>query len=324
MTAVTKNGTETTPPTAPTIDVEAVRERLQRYIDRTGASQNSVARAISRGKSTISQWLADSYPGDVDGVAREVQTFLDREAGRDQRDTPADTDTVETSSYRRIRSVATLAHSEKDIAVVIGEAGAGKTFALQAYATEHERSTLRIEVGAEFTTKGLARALHSETGGNGRGTIYSMMQHVFRSLEGTDTLVIIDQAEVLPTRGLELCRRIHDVCGVGVVLAGMPKLLANLRGGGRDSLKQLYSRVGFKARVEQCTDEDVEALVTALLPSAERGVAEAVADITRNVRVVCKLLKRTRHICEMNDARPTAKMVKKATQMLVIPELSGR
>ncbi len=50
---------------------------------------------------------------------------------------------------------------------------------------------------------------------------------------------MIDEAELLSTRSLEFIRRIHDLASVGVVLAGMPRLLVNLKGKNNE-LAQLY------------------------------------------------------------------------------------
>lgn len=306
------------------VDVEAARDKLAAYIGENElVSQNAAARAIGRGQSTISQFLKGTYQGDNETVALDVLDWLQREKERADRPSVQGRAVVETSAYQRIRSVVRLAHQERDIAVVIGEAGLGKTLALEAYEAAHESSTLRIEVGPEYTSKGLAIALHREVGGDGRGTIFTLIQDVYDALEGTDTLVIVDQAEILPTRGLELCRRLHDVAGVGVVLAGMPRLLAHLRGS-QGELKQLYSRVGFKARVEGLTAEDVHLLVQVLTPGASEGVTGAVAEVTRNTRVASKLLKRARHIAEMNEVQVTPDVVEKATQMLVIPDPEGR
>lgn len=314
--------TSTDAPTDTPTVVQRAQDALAAYIDDQGVSQASAARGIGRGKSTISQFLSGSYSGDNEAVARDVLSFIEREYERSVRPSIQGRTVVQTVAYKRIHSVTRLTHEERDVGVIIGDAGLGKTFALSAYAAEHERSAWHLEVGPEHTTKGLARSLHTRSGGTGRGTIYQLMHDVYDALRGTDTLVIIDQAEILPTRGLELCRRLHDVAGVGVVLAGMPKLLANLQGS-RGQLLQLYSRVGFKARVSPATDADLRKLVDALVPRCTdvEAVAEAVAQVTRNTRIACKLLKRSGHVAEMNDLSAVSpSVVQKAKQMLVIPD----
>ena len=298
--------------------------KVRQYMEAHSASQAAVARAASIGSSTLSQFLSGTYTGDSDAVAEKLLDWMRREERRAERPSIGDQVVVETSVYRRIRSIVRLAHQERDIGVVVGEAGLGKTLALEAYEEKHPAQTLRVEVGPEYRSRGLAVELATRVGADvSSGSLYRLMQGVMGELGGTDTLVIIDQAEILPTRGLELCRRLHDVCDVGVVLAGMPKLLAHLRGS-KGQLAQLYSRVGFKARVDELTDEDIGLLVQALVPGAEEGVSQAVAEVTRTTRVACKLLKRARHVAEMNDSSVTPEVVEKATQMLVIPDPEAR
>ena len=218
-----------------------------------------------------------------------------------------------------------MAHHERDVGVVIGDAGLGKSLALESYEEAHPSSTVRIEVGPEYSAKSVAIALNRELGGDGQGTLFDLMQENYDRLEGTDTVVIIDQAEILPTRGLELCRRLHDVCDLGVVLAGMPKLLAHLQGS-TGELKQLYSRVGLKARVEELSDEDLRMLVEVHAPGAPAGIASAVGEVTRNTRIASKLLKRAAHIVEINEelGQVTEQALERAMQMLVIPDAAGR
>lgn len=304
---------------------DRARMKVRQYMDVNRASQAAVARAASVGGSTLSQFLSGSYGGDSEAVAERLLSWLHREEQRAERPELGDRDVVETSVYRRIHQVVRMAHHERDVGVVVGDAGLGKTLALEAYEEDHPAQTLRIEVGPEYSAKSLAVVLHRELGGDGSGTMFGLMQEVLGALDGTDKLMIVDQAEILPTRGLELCRRVHDVCSLGVVLAGMPKLLAHLQGS-EAHLKQLYSRVGLKAKVGELTDEDLRKLVAAHAPNAEQGIAASLGGITRNTRVATKLLKRAAHMVEINDelGRVGKAAVEKATQMLVIPDPPGR
>lgn len=305
--------------------IDRARLKVKQYMDVNKASQASVSRAAGIGSSTLSQFLNGTYGGDSEAVAEKILSWLQREQQRAERPELGDQEIVETSVYTRVHQVVKMAHHERDVGVVVGEAGLGKTMALEAYEEENPGQTIRIEVGPEFSAKSVAIMLHRELGGNGSGTMFGLMQEVLDKLDGTDMLVIIDQAEILPTRGLELCRRIHDVCDLGVVLAGMPKLLAHLQGS-KAELKQLYSRVGLKAQVDSLTDEDLRKLVAAHTPDAEAGIASSLSTITRNTRVATKILKRSSHLVDINDGveRVTEAVLEKAMQMLVIPDPPGR
>ena len=70
------------------------------------------------------------------------------------------------------------------------------------------------------------------------------MDEVVRKLNQSGRLLIIDEAENLPYRALEITRRIHDKTGVGILLVGRGILLENLKGY-NNQYDQLYSRVKF-------------------------------------------------------------------------------
>ncbi|MEV9348723.1 ATPase, partial [Klebsiella pneumoniae] len=79
---------------------------------------------------------------------------------------------------------------------------------------------------------------------------------------------LIDEAENLPYRALEVIRRIHDKAGVGVVLAGMPRLIINLKGK-RGEYAQLYSRVGFALDLqEKLPQADLQQILTNMVEEA--------------------------------------------------------
>jgi DNA transposition AAA+ family ATPase len=301
--------------------VDRARTKLQFYLENNGFSQAAAARAIGLAPSTCSQWLSGTYDGDDERVARDVMDWLRRERERQGRPSVGEQEVVQTSVYSRIETVLKMAHRERDVAVVVGEAGLGKTLALEKYEEAHPSSTVRVEVGPEYTAKSVAIALCQALDLDASGTMYALMQRVYDRLTGTDTLMIVDQAEILPTRGLELCRRVHDVAEVGVVLAGMPRLRAHLQGS-EAKLKQLWSRVGFMRRVDALTDEDLAKLVALYAPDAAPGVEAAVAEVTRNTRVATKLLKRTRHLVDINDVDVvTETVIERAKQMLVVPKV---
>ncbi|EOF6267776.1 AAA family ATPase, partial [Salmonella enterica] len=78
---------------------------------------------------------------------------------------------------------------------------------------------------------------------------HELSEECIQALTGTGWVILVDEAELLPYRALEVLRRIHDRSGVALVLAGMPRLLVNLKGS-RGEYAQLYSRVGMALDIE--------------------------------------------------------------------------
>ncbi|WP_350355654.1 AAA family ATPase [Serratia symbiotica] len=151
----------------------------------------------------------------------------------------------------------------------LGWAGLGKSMVLRQYASSY-KDVILIEADLGYTTKVLLQELCDRLGVNKRGNIHDLTENSITALHDTGWLVLIDEAELLPYRALEAMRRIHDRAGAGVVLAGMPRLLLNLKGR-RGEYAQLYSRVGMaidldreKARHDRT---DFDRILVSLLPT---------------------------------------------------------
>ncbi|MFB5082527.1 AAA family ATPase, partial [Raoultella sp. C349492] len=82
-----------------------------------------------------------------------------------------------------------------------------------------------IEADPGYTALVLLQELCESLGLSKRGTIHELSESCITALSGTGRAVLIDEAENLPYRALEVIRRIHDKAGVGIVLAGMPRLI---------------------------------------------------------------------------------------------------
>ncbi|MGL9772945.1 MAG: AAA family ATPase [Sodalis sp. (in: enterobacteria)] len=106
------------------------------------------------------------------------------------------------------------------------------------------------------------------------GNIHDLVEECVQGLRDKHWLVLVDEAELLPYRALEVLRRIHDRSGVAIVLAGMPRLPLNLNlKGSRGEYAQLYSRVGMAldlaSRRKESETEDFSAILGSLLLNGE-------------------------------------------------------
>ncbi|MEB3460510.1 transcriptional regulator, partial [Pasteurella multocida] len=129
-------------------------------------------------------------------------------------------------------------------------------------------------------------------------------------------LIIVDEAELLSTKSLEYIRRIHDLTKCGVVLAGMPRLIVNLKGK-YGELAQLYSRVGVCCDLGNAlTSEDVALL-------AEKGLGtdefnELLFKVSKgNARRLNKLMRGAVRIAEMNKRTLDEALINRYAEMLI-------
>jgi DNA transposition AAA+ family ATPase len=294
---------------------KALIELMERKPELTGSA---IARAIGRSPAVISQYLNDGYPGDVVKLTGLLGDFI-RRVEEKERSARVVMPFVPTATARKVTETVRLAHIEGEITVVYGEAGLGKTVALKQYAKEHTDAVL-IEVDPGYTAKVLLEDLCGKLSVNVRGNLHELLEAVINKLQDSGRLIIIDEAELLPYRALEVLRRIHDKTGIGIVLAGMPRLIANLRGK-RGEFVQLYSRIAFALNLGNRLPElDVFSIAGSIdLDTRDPDeVNKALYEVSNgNTRRLSKLLKGVVHLSRINNKPVTPAMVREFGQMLI-------
>ena len=294
---------------------KALIELMERKPELTGSA---IARAIGRSPAVISQYLNDGYPGDVVKLTGLLGDFI-RRVEEKERSARVVMPFVPTATARKVTETVRLAHIAGEITVVYGEAGLGKTVALKQYAKEHADAVL-IEVDPGYTAKVLLEDLCGKLSVNVRGNLHELLEAVINKLQDSGRLIIIDEAELLPYRALEVLRRIHDKTGIGIVLAGMPRLIANLRGK-RGEFVQLYSRIAFALNLGNRLPElDVFSIAGSVdLDTRDPDeVNKALNEVSNgNTRRLSKLLKGVVHLSRINNKPVTPAMVREFGQMLI-------
>lgn len=244
----------------------SIVNELTTMMNNKGWSQAQAARGIGVSTAVINQFLQNKYNGDVNAVEEKVRQFISREQERDKsrRIKPVYVDTL---MARKGRDVIRMAHMDSDINVIYGDAGMGKTMIIRQYAKENLNAVL-IEADPGYTARVVLEELCNKLGLSKRGNMHELSESIIQNLRDSGRIILVDEAENLPYRALETLRRIHDKSGVGIVLAGMPRLILNLKGK-RGEYKQLYSRVGFALRMgESLPEDDITNMITTMLPEA--------------------------------------------------------
>lgn len=263
-------------------------EILKSYIEDTKLSQSKVASQLGVSPAVVSQYLMGNYKGDLGKLDKAVTELIARSKDKAKE---VKTEFVATLSAKKIMRTCALAHTTNDIYLVIGEAGLGKTMALKQYAA-NTSNVLLLEIDPTFNVKVLLTQLCEELGitlSTNRTTNF-MLESIVTKLKDSERLLIVDEAELLSYKCLEIIRRIHDKAGIGVILAGMPKLIANLRGT-KGEYKQLYSRVGFAFDMKnKLPDGDIAMLCQKALDTDEFN-AKLIKVSYGNARRLSKILK---------------------------------
>ena len=294
-----------------------LREQLQELMNRRNLSQVHVARAIGKSTAVINQYLQGKYSGDVKSVNELIAGFIQREREKAQLKR-LNFKFVPTAKARRGLEVIGYAHLECDIGVLTGAAGVGKTMILREYADKH-RDAILIEADPGYTARVLLEELCNRLGVSKRGNIHDLSDSCVQALRDSGRLLLVDEAELLPYRALEVLRRLHDKAGIGIVLAGMPRLLVNLRGK-RGEFAQLYSRVGLALPLgDALSRDDFDQIAVSMMPEAsDVKISEALYTSARgNARRLGKLLRGVNRTCEISDTPVSVAAVKKFAEMLI-------
>lgn len=289
-------------------------DMLKDYIEKTKFSQSKIATMLGVSPAVVSQYLKGEYKGDVEAVNKKVAQMLERQAEKAK---DVKTDFVMTKTANRILEICGLAHAMSDIYLVIGEAGLGKTMALKQYVSQNS-NVIMLEIDPTFSVKVLLNELCNKLGivVSGSKSNHHMMDLIVEKLKGSERLLIIDEAELLAYKPLEILRRIHDKAGMGMVLAGMPHLRANLRGG-KGEYKQLYSRVGLALDIKKrLPSEDIALLCQNALGTDEFN--EKLDKVSYgNARRLSKLLRGVNRLAVVNKKSVDLAMIERFAEMLI-------
>ncbi|EHE7037645.1 AAA family ATPase [Salmonella enterica subsp. enterica serovar Newport] len=291
--------------------------QLRDVMDAHGYSQGQVARAIGRSSATMNQYLQGKYNGDIADMEERIGHFL-RRVREKQNALRIDERFVSTPTASKGLEVLSYAHLESEICVLYGAAGLGKTMILKEYA-RRDSNVIFIEADPGFTARTLLEELCGRLRLSKNGNIHALIEVCVEKLKDSGRLLVIDEAELLPYRALEVIRRLHDKAGIGVVLAGMPRLIVNLKGK-RGEYAQLYSRVALALDLGNAlARQDFDQIALDLMPEAEdQKVSDALYEQSKgNARRLFKMARGVYRMCDISKKDVTVTAIEKFSEMLI-------
>lgn len=289
-------------------------QQLKEFMDARGLQQKQAAQMLGVSVATVSLYLKGQYAGDVASLDQKVEEMIARYKEKVS-EAKYSSEFVSTLTARRGMDVIKYAHIEGELNVIYGAAGLGKTQMLKQYAKENSGAVL-IEVDSSCVPKTLLKRIAKAIGATDTGTNDTLLEAITAKLKGSERVLLVDEAELLSTRSLEFIRRIHDFTGVGVVLAGMPRLLINLKGKNNE-LAQLYSRVSFALDLgNQLPASDLALLAENALGTSEYNDT-LLSAAKGNARRLSKLMRGVVRTAEINGMEINSEMIKQYAGMLI-------
>jgi hypothetical protein len=296
--------------------MDSLQDKLLLVMENESISQSMISRALGFSTATINQWLSFQYKGNTDKVDAAVEAFLRRQEEKSKLNI-RNYSFCQTSVSQKIFEVARICHIDREIGLVYGDAGLGKTCAVKEYARQNP-DVILIEATMGFSAKVLFSKIHKAIGLDGGGGLNQLFEDVVGKLKKSDRLIIVDEAEHLPYRALELLRRVYDMAEVGILLCGMERLRGNIEGKTRE-FAQMYSRVGIAGKVTSLDIEDSRMIVQNIIPDCSERLCKKFFECCRgNARLLNKLVLRSLRLSDINEEPLNEETIDRTMQLLVV------
>ena len=243
------------------LEKQTIVERLIEFCDQKG-SQAKAAAALKVSNATVSQMINGNWELIKDEMWRTVSNGIGMQGGNWA--------TVATGGYKRMTSVLEDAQENSLVMAVIGDAGCGKTQAIEHYVKNH-RNAYHLQCAEYWNKKNFLQNLCQQMGmRNTYGTVYDLIEDIVRELEKQERpLIIVDEADKLSDVVLyffiTFYNRLEDHCGIVLCATGYLKkrIIAGERNE-RKGFAEIHSRVGRNfIGMPQTTSEDIAAICEA-------------------------------------------------------------
>lgn len=286
----------------------SIRTEVQTYMGESGKSQKQIAREIAVSPAALSQFLDGIYMGDNAGIADKLQGWLALEAKRNTKKEHSQM-SLDVENTKTVLYVCEYAHTKNDITLIFGDAGAGKTTALEHYRDKNAGVIMITANACTTSATSILKMLCEETGRNITGRKDTIMNELVKFFKGTNRLIIIDEADHLTLSALQTIRNLNDMAKVGIVLSGNNKIFLQMIGGAKSSeFQQLRTRITLRRKLtNKYTKNELKHIFPALPEDCLTFVA--LLSEKESLRTAKKIVELTYDYAEAKNTGITLKML---------------
>lgn len=236
-----------------------LRERVVEILAELKMNKAELAIRMNFSRSAVSQYLNGKYNSNPEALEEKLTEFVKEYEEHVKAETGEVMSTggtvsgikpkiayFESRDYIQTIGVCKSCQENMALGIIVAKSGYGKTHALKRYSKMPR--VAYIECDDTMACRDLVEAIEIQIGmpkGSG-GTIWSRVNRIrdfFNANEGY--LLIIDEADKLinkyTQKKMEIIRGIFDQSEVGIVIAGEPRLEAEIKG----SLARFANRMDF-------------------------------------------------------------------------------
>lgn len=240
--------------------VQETRTALVKYLKGNKRSQKAIARELGVSDATLSLFLKDRYTGNNEEIARGIEQFLGIEQRRSLLCQKPDI-CLTVRNTRDILTKVNIAQITGDILLIYGDAGCGKTTALQYYA-RHNKNVIYVEADVTNSSyRSILCLIADSLGETCQGATSAIMRRLIHTLKGRSAVLIIDEAQHLAPKAFDAIRALNDKAGIGIVYSGNPSIKKRMYGTKQDDFDQIYSRIGYHCPLfNRYSEKDIQAI----------------------------------------------------------------
>ena len=204
-----------------------LQARVEQFLKDKGISQAKAAPMMGISQTALSQYRRSMYDnGDIAALESKLEEFF-----RTQEEQQASTerampyrptqDYIPTSISEDVCKLIRYCQIEKGMVIIHGDAGIGKTKGAEKFVRENPAASVYIQATPSIGTLGnllkvVARALKVPESRNK----LDLMLSIREKLEGTNKVIIIDEAQHLQLRALEEIRERYGFETAAIVTMG--------------------------------------------------------------------------------------------------------
>ncbi|HDS2993005.1 TPA: AAA family ATPase [Escherichia coli] len=245
------------------MNISDIRAGLRTLAENEETTFKQIALESGLSTGTISSFINDKYNGDNERVSQMLQRWLEKYHA--VAELPEPPRFVETQTVKQIWTSMRFASLTESIAVVCGNPGVGKTEAAREYRRTNNNVWMITITPSCASVLECLTELAFELGMNDAPRRKGPLSRALRRrLEGTQGLVIIDEADHLGAEVLEELRLLQESTRTGLVLMGNHRVYSNMTGGNRTvEFARLFSRIAKRTAINKTKKADVKAIADA-------------------------------------------------------------
>ncbi|MHC4475368.1 MAG: AAA family ATPase [Planctomycetota bacterium] len=250
-------------------DLERVADLLRLFMDANDLSQGQVGSRVGLSRTTIAQFLAGRYKGNVQKVANKIIALFNSVDRKGRRVKYAGF--VETTVAKMIGTLVTqtdaFSADEGKIGLIIGDGGHGKSICLQQYARAN-RLAVYVALDETMSSTAMFRAIGAGLKIACSGSLAAVTSKLILNLKARHAVIMLDEASALAVKQLNQLRQIIAVkARCPLVLAGNAQLLQTVMQPttrrGHESLDQFRSRLMMVLNLDELALDGDGGLYTA-------------------------------------------------------------